>query len=128
MRKGVRDNLGFVVATVGLILLISFFVTETVRCESNPSGQEIDNYYAEKESVMLGEAKKYLAEEGFGNSGVMLTKVMEQDGTREYTLTVHHRKIDELTNAEREQLAQALSTFDFIDEKCTFRHKFLITE
>jgi len=128
MKKMMKKSGGFLLATMGLILLISFLIGETVRCQSKASEKELENYYAALEKQMVIETREYLSEAGFRNSGVMLTKVIDESGAREYTLTVHHKKINALTPAERMGLEERISGFDFGDENCSFEHKFLMTD
>ena len=128
MERVMSKNLGFVLVTFVLVLLISFCVTETVSCRGVASDRELENYYGSLERELIKKTKDYLGESGFRNSGVMLTKVIEEDGMREYTLTVHHKKMGKLTSCERIALEEQISNFEFDDEKCKFRHKFLITD
>ena len=77
---------------------------------------------------MLNETKAYLTELGYKNSGVTLTRVVDESGRREYTFTIHHGKIDRMSEEEREELAQVLGKKARIDENCTFFHEFLLYE
>ena len=74
------------------------------------------------------ETREFLTEEGFLNSGVMLTKVVDADGSREYTLTVHHGRIDEMTEEEREILLEKMEQLVFAGEGVSFFHEFLFNQ
>ena len=76
------------------------------------------------EERLAEETKAYLEEQGFYNSGVMVNRVVEADGSREYTVTVHHREISRMRGEERTALARELALLAFADEKCTFCHDF----
>lgn len=126
--RGIMQNVGFVIMTVFLVLFSAFCITGTVFSQSNLNGRELENYYREKEQEMVRGVRAFLDEAGFVNSGVTLTRVMETDGSREYTLTVHHGKIDRMDEESKQNLKKELSAFDFLSENCIFYHEFLITE
>ena len=64
--------------------------------------------YKQVEKEYVTQVKSYLQKEGYENSGVILTKVIYEDGSREYTLSVHHKRILKLSEFERESLCEAL--------------------
>lgn len=115
----------FVMVTVFLILVSALCITFTVMGKSSLAQEEMDSYYRQKEQQLVREVRSYLDEKGYHNSGVMLTRVTYGDGSREYTVTVHHAGINALGSEERKDLAEQLQTFDFQDESCIFYHEFL---
>lgn len=50
--------------------------------------------YQIQENTFLKEIRNCMEEEGYYNSGVTLTKIMDTDGSREYKVMVHHSDID----------------------------------
>ena len=96
MRRTVnfRGTFLFAAATILLIAISAFCITGTVISQSNKNGEEMEYYYRMQEKEMLEQTKEQLAQLGYANSGVTLTKVVDVDGSREYTFTIHHRKID----------------------------------
>ena len=73
-------------------------------------------------------SKEELNEMGFRNSGVTLTRVVDAEGNREYTFTIHHGKIDRMSEEERMALAAALMQSITPVESCSFTHEFLMYE
>lgn len=124
MRKN-AGSLGFWAATILLVLVAAFFVTATVRSRTALDRAELEGYYREKEEQFVRNARKYLNAQGYQNSGVMLTRVVETDGSRVYTVTLHHSDFDRLEEEEREALVRELSGLEFADENAVFCHKFL---
>lgn len=122
------STIAFTVATIGLIAVIAFLVSATVISQSDIGAQELENYYRQQEKELLQETKEFLTEMGFKNSGVTLTRVVDEEGKREYTFTIHHGKIDKMDEAERDELADILFASAEIDENCTFCHEFLLYE
>lgn len=128
MKRVWSDMILFVAVTCGLVTIIAFCVAGTVISKSNIGGQELENYYREQEKNLLQETKDYLTEMGFKNSGVTLTRVVDETGKRDYTFTIHHGKIDNMSENERTELAELLLTKTVLDENCTFYHEFLMYE
>lgn len=124
MRKN-AGSLGLWAATILLVLVAAFFVTATVRSRTALDRAELEGYYREKEEQFVRNARKYLNAQGYQNSGVMLTRVVETDGSRVYTVTLHHSDFDRLEEEEREALVRELSGLEFADENAVFCHKFL---
>ncbi len=122
------STMTFVLVTTMLITVISFCITGTVISQSNIGTQEMECYYREQEQKLLQEMKARLTDMGFVNSGVTLTRVVDPEGTRDYTFTIHHGKIDKMSEAERNQLGVTLLNGAEIDENCTFYHEFLLYE
>lgn len=124
MRKN-AGSLGFWAATILLVLVAAFFVTATVRSRTALDRAELEGYYREKEEQFVRNARKYLNAQGYQDSGVMLTRVVGADGSRVYTVTLHHSDFDRLEEEEREALVRELSGLEFADENAVFCHKFL---
>lgn len=118
----------FVAATVILVSVAALSFAGTVMCRTNLSEAELEGYYREKEQQMVKDTRGYLNRNGFDNSGVMLTRVVDGSGSRMYTLTVHHRGIDRMEEAERKALAQELAAFAFEDDNSMFRYEFLLSD
>lgn len=115
---------GFVAVTVILILVAAFFCAETVLGSFGRSNRETEEYYMAKERELTDRVREFLDGEGFRDSGVMVTRVVEEDGSREYTVAVHNREIDALEESERENLLSELERLTFIGDRCSFRHQF----
>ncbi len=127
MRKG-KSGIGFVLVTICLVFISAFCITGTVRSQSKPEPSELENYYRARERELVQNTRDYLNQAGFRNSGVTLTKVMEGDGSRNYTVTIHHDRIDRMDSASRESLKEELAALTFAAENCTFYHEFLVTD
>lgn len=118
----------FLAVTIMLVMVAAYFCVETVKCQMDVETQEMEMYYREKEAQLVKETREFLNEAGFTNSGVMLTKVVDAAGTREYTLTVHHGKIDKMCEEEREILLGKMQQLVFAGEGVSFFHEFLLNQ
>lgn len=128
MMKRVRGTIGFMAVTWCLVLVAAFCVVQTVQSQTNISEEELAEYYRVKEKELVCETRDFLEEAGFSNSGVTLTRVIDSKGEREYTMTIHHGKIDKMDETERENLRGELTAFTFQAENCRFYHTFLIND
>lgn len=126
MKRRERGTIGFMAVTLCLVLFTAFCVVMTVKSQSNVEEVAVENYYREKEQEVLADTRAYLNREGFTNSGVTLTRVVDAEGNREYIITVHHRKISNLQEDDRETLRMALQGLVFEEENCSFCHTFLV--
>ena len=127
-QKEVFHTITFATATIALVAVIAFSIAGTVISQTDIGEQEQEAYYRAQEKELLEETKAYLTELGYKNSGVTLTRVVDASGRREYTFTIHHGKIDRMSEVEREELAKDLGKRASIDENCIFFHEFLLNE
>ena len=85
----------------------------------------MEGYYQSMEKQMVKDVRDYLEQKGFRNSGVMLTKTVNNEGDREYLLTVHHYKIDRMSHEEQELIKKEFNQFFFADKNCSLESVFL---
>lgn len=69
-----------------------------------------------------------LDRKGYSNAGITMTKVIRTDGSRIYTVLIHHKRIDRLDDAEKQILLNELGSVSFGDGQCSILHKFLTYE
>ncbi len=121
-----KRNLVMVILTVMLMGIIFFFVSMIAKSTTDFSRVELEGYYKPLEDKLVEDARSYLEQAGFRNCGVMLTRVIDDEGEREYKLTVHHAKLNALTEEMREEVAAGFEQLYFQDEHSSFRHSFLL--
>ena len=120
-----KKNRGFILVTVLLILIAAFSITGTVKSQSG-NGVKIDTeYYRQMEREYVREIRTYLGELGYENSGVMLTYVTKGGNGREYTVTVHHEKMNALSETEKMRISNEILKMAFNLPDCTFFQEFL---
>lgn len=100
----------FVITTLILIFVTVFCTAGTVIGQDKDSVHVDEKYYREMEREYVKQVRSYLNDNGYENGGVMLTRVVEADGSREYTLSVHHKRINRLSKAEQKELEEVLQT------------------
>lgn len=120
-----RSTVAFITMTIGLVLIIVLCVTGTVLSQEEIGSQEMESYYRVQEKLLLNRTREYLTDKGYRNSGVTLTRVVDEEGNRNYTYTIHHGSIDKLEEADRELLIQELAELSVLGENCSFDYRFL---
>lgn len=125
MTRKVKQNLLLCGTVMLLALAAAFCISLTAVSQSRIERREQEAYYHAKEQELVQKTREYLNKAGFVNSGVMLTRVVDAEGARDYTMTVHHHRISKLDREDREALIEELKEFDFTSEECSFSYKFL---
>ena len=122
------DTVRLVTVTVLLVLIAAFFFGGKALSRTAMDTKELEEYYRAKEQELSREIRELLSKEGLENSGIMLTRVVEENGSRLYTVTVHHGRIDDMDTVQQEELMGRLQELNFADDNCSFTHKFLLDE
>lgn len=113
-------SLRFWAVTILLVIVTAFCYVGTVVSRTDFSAQELERYDRERERQLVEDVREYLRRQGYENSGVMLTRVVDADGSKAYTLSVHHGWITALSEEKRGQLADGLQEITFADRNCVF--------
>lgn len=117
--KMLKDVL-FVLFTMVLVLCIAFFIDATVEGQEDGKVTVDEEYYKVLESDYVKSVRCFLAEQGYENSGVNLTMVADAEGNRSYSLQLHHKKMESLTEAQQEELFEAIKEMSFQVMGCSF--------
>lgn len=113
-------NRGFWLATVLLIMVSVLSFAGTVMSRTDFDAAELEGYYREQERNLERQVRGYFEGKGFENSGIMLTRVVDTDGSREYTIRVHHRELSGMSEEECGRLEEELQKLNFQDENSSF--------
>ena len=109
---------------IAFMLLISFFSLK-VNGQGKNSIVADRMFYEELEEEYTKQLSDVLAKKGYRNAGITMTKVYYEDGRREYTVQIHHKRIDRLSDGEKQLLMNELSAVCFGDSQCSVVHRFL---
>ncbi|MDD3369466.1 MAG: hypothetical protein PHP50_11380 [Lachnospiraceae bacterium] len=120
-----RTKLGIMVLAVCMVIGVICTVSLTVMSREAGQNKIDEAHYLELETDYLKETKCLLKEQGYRNSGVMLTRVIDSNGTRSYKITIHNKMIDYLSESEKNALLQDLKNIVFVDDNCNIQHIFL---
>lgn len=114
------NNKVFGALTVLLVLIILFCVKGTVMSRNHGGHERQNKYYAVLEREYLEKTRQLLNEEGFSNCGINLRWVADNEGRREYTIILHHRRLERMSDREQADLTDRLSEEEFQDDACSF--------
>lgn len=126
MRRQAVSNVAFYVVTVVLILIIVLCVGGTARSESRDEAQRVENRVQEQQ--LLTDVRQYLNNNGYTNSGVTLTYVTDADGDPEYTFTIHHKRINDMSEEEREAFSAELMQACNASGSYSISYEYLLTD
>ena len=126
MRRKAISNIMFYVITVLLILIIVLCVGGTARSESRDGAQRVENRVQEQQLLM--DVRQYLKNNGYTNSGVTLTYVTDADGDPEYTFTIHHKRINDMSEEEREAFSAELMQACNASGSYSISYEYLLTD
>ena len=126
MRRQAVSNVAFYVVTVVLILIIVLCVGGTARSESRDEAQRVENRVQEQQLLM--DVRQYLKDNGYTNSGVTLTYVTDADGDPEYTFTIHHKRINDMSEEERAALSEELMQACNASGSYSISYEYLLTD
>ena len=126
MRRQAVFNVAFYVVTVVLILIIVLCVGGTARSESRDEAQRVENRVQEQQLLM--DVRQYLKNNGYTNSGVTLTYVTDADGDPEYTFTIHHKRINDMSEEEREAFSAELMQACNASGSYSISYEYLLTD
>lgn len=110
--------------TMLLVLATGCGLEGVAMCRPADTVRVNEGYYSDLEQEYVREVKEILEEAGLEHAGVTLTHVREADGTRIYTLCIHHRNYARLKAQERELLSGAVSACAFETQRCEFVQSF----
>lgn len=118
---------GMTAITVLLVMIGTLFLSMAVLSQSREAVREQREYYKALEQEYVKRMSEFLEEQGYANSGITMNRVIEEDGTLQYTVTIHHRRIEQLDDIQREELLSKCQEIEFQEQDCSFCHKFLET-
>lgn len=126
--KNMKEFTITTIITVLLVLIIAFCISSTVIGQNKSDARAEEQYYHTAEQKYIQEIRDLLKEKGYSNSGITMNRVIEEDGTREYTVLIHHRRISRLSNEEKNALVRECQSINFSVENCSIFHEFLETD
>lgn len=132
-RRGEEMGLGsrvhkeavFVMVTVFLVLILWLFVSETVMSQTEGNITVDEEAFAELEKDYVDATREFLEGKGYRNSGVALTRVVDENGERSYEMVLHHKNLYKLSGEEQEKLMEEIATMAFHVSGCEFQVKLL---
>ena len=107
------------------MILILFCICGTVKGQNREDIGLNMKYYGQLEQDYQSNIRKQLQNLGYENAGVILCRIMDVDGSVVYTLSIHHRRIDNMNDEQRKELIKKLSIFKLGEENFKVETKFV---
>ncbi len=96
------------VAVIGLLVMVfALLVGSKVYAQSVEEARR--EHREALESAYITAIREELQAEGFSNSGVNMTKVTNDEGEWEYTVTIYHGSFEWMDGNDRAELEEALT-------------------
>lgn len=121
----VRKEAVFVMVTVFLVLILWLFVSETVMSQTEGNITVDEEAFLELEDDYVGAVRTYLEGKGYRNSGVALTRLVDESGDRSYEMVLHHKNMYKLSLEEQETMLEEIAAMAFHVSGCKFQVKLL---
>ncbi len=80
---------------VVIMLVVFFGATGVAKSAENREAAEACKAREEGEAAFVTEVRMMLAEAGYENSGINLSRVGDAENGWEYTVRIHHRKLED---------------------------------
>lgn len=128
MKREKREQLkkqGFIFFTTILVLITALSIAGTVQSKERDRFDLNNPLIKEEEKSCVEQVKKVLEEHKCKNSGVTITKTIDIQGMRQYQVTIHHDKINKMTDTEKRELCQDLEEIKFKQENFTISYNFI---
>lgn len=118
----------FYMLTIMIVFVLFSFVTMKVKGQGELDFAADREYYEQLEDNYTQRLRNMLTDKGYRNAGITMTKIYQIDGSREYTVQIHHKRINQLSDGEKLLLLNELTAVSFGGEQCSVLHKFLSYE
>lgn len=115
----------FYLLTITLIVLTFTMMTISVNATRDRRLQHKNEYYEQIEDEYVKVLRNTLADKGYSNAGITMTKIFYENGKREYTVKLHHKRMERLDTDEQQILLAELSEINFAADECVVYLKFL---
>lgn len=125
MIKAVKQISFTVFVSVVLVVIISLCISFTAISQEKRAKEAETRYYRVKQQEYVQSVRAFLTEEGYRNSGVTMTEIVDEEGVRSFTVTIHHGKLTHLSPEEKTELLKACDKLPFSEGECEISHKFL---
>ncbi len=107
---------------VGLVMLVGITARTVSGKEQKPELPTIEAYES-METEYLAEVKTILAENYYSNCGINMTKVIDTDENRAYTIEIYHSRLSNADEETKQALLKQLITLEGFGEYCTIEYR-----
>lgn len=120
MRKSWRYGIFGGLAALGIVAAAFLFITWSIKSQAADTLKAQEEYYEQLEREYITRVRGFLAEQGYRNSGVTLSRVVDGEGQRSYMIRVHHSAMEQLNDEKLAELLEQIECMGFYVPGCSF--------
>lgn len=125
MSKSWTDRIIWGLAAIMLSIAAAMCIAGSIKSQAADTLRAQEAYYEQLEREYIGQVKNFLTEQGYRNSGVTLSRIVDGEGQRRYRVLIHHGAIDRLEEEARAELLEQVSDLGFYVPGCSFTAQLL---
>jgi len=118
-----RKDIGFGIITIVLVCIIAFFWTQTARSQDSQDRLAREAWYDSMESDYISQIRSVLTGAGYENCGINMTKITDDEGSREYSVIIYNTRFEKISNECKTGILNNLEKIGFADDKSSFSHQ-----
>ncbi|MDE6673188.1 MAG: hypothetical protein K2K19_00025 [Acetatifactor sp.] len=125
MSKSWTDRIIWGLAAIMLSMAAAMCIAGSIKSQAADTLRAQEAYYEQLEREYIGQVRSFLTEQGYRNSGVTLSRIVDGEGQRRYRVLIHHGAIDRLEEEARAELLEQVSDLGFYVPGCSFTAQLL---
>ena len=113
---------GFVAVVIAMVLVMALLLVfgGTVSGQVQEDVSISEEAYIQLEGEYVQQLRSMLRERGYENCGINLTRVVDTEGERAYSIVLHHKYLNKLTGEQEQSLFAELGSVAFQLSDCSF--------
>ncbi len=125
MSKSWTDRIIWGLAAIVLSMAAAMCIAGSIKSQAADTLRAQEAYYEQLEREYIGQVRNFLTEQGYRNSGVTLSRIVDGEGQRRYRVLIHHGAIDRLEEEALAELLEQVSDLGFYVPGCSFTAQLL---
>lgn len=125
MGKSWTDRIMWGLAAVALAMAAVLCIAESIKSQAADTLEAQEEYYEQLEREYISQVRGFLAEQGYCNSGVTLSRIVDAEGQRSYRVLIYHGAIDRLEEEALTELLRQTEDMGFYIPGCSFTAQLL---
>lgn len=108
-----------------LAMAAALCIAGSIKSQAADTLRAQEAYYEQLEREYIGKVRSFLAEQGYRNSGVTLSRIVDGEGQRSYRVLIHHSAISRLEEEALTALLEQTEELGFYVPGCSFTAQLL---
>lgn len=125
MRKSWTDRTIWGLAAIMLAMTAAICIAGSIKSQAADTLRAQEVYYEQLEWEYIGQVRNFLAEQGYRNSGVTLSRIVDEEGQRSYKVLIYHGAIVRLEEDALTELLEQVRDLGFHVPGCSFTAQLL---